>query len=144
MLIAIQLFVQGDSLQPAAITQLLGVEPQTAHSLGDSWTGASGKPLTRKVGLWKWGLSQNAENVDLSALALSFHAKLKHSAGQISRLPNAERTWIDVYISRETSDGGATEIAFELSTAALNALNAFELPIEFTTDCITAEAKAGG
>ncbi|MFZ5551240.1 MAG: DUF4279 domain-containing protein [Pseudomonadota bacterium] len=137
---ALQLFVQGDILQPAAVTQILGIEPQTAHALGDTWTSSSGVAHVRKVGLWKWGVSEDTADADLSSLALSFCARLKHAAGILNQLPGAERAWIDVFVCREQPAGASAEIAFDLSPAALCALGSLNLPVEFTTDVVAADA----
>jgi hypothetical protein len=136
MLISVQLFVQGDHLQPDAITRVLGIEPQAAHALGDTWTSAAGKTYVKNVGLWKWGLSQDAEGVDLSALIVRFCERLRHVAKVVSELPAAERTWIDVFVCHEPEKDESLEVDFSLSPAALRALGAFELPIEFTTSVV--------
>jgi Domain of unknown function (DUF4279) len=139
MLLAVQLFVQGDRLQPVAITELLGIEPHTAHALGDTWTSPAGKAHVKKVGLWKWGVSEDAESANLNSLVLYFCEKLNHVASDLPRLPGAERTWIDVFVCREQQDT-STEIEFSLSPAAVRALCAFDLPIEFTTDVLVRDA----
>ncbi len=140
MLIAVQLFVQGEHLQPVAITEQLGIEPQAAHALGDTWTSPSGKAYVKKVGLWKWGVSENADDADLNTLVLSFCTKLEHVAGNVTRLPGAERTWIDVFVCREQQGRTSAEIDFSLSPTAVRALCAFDLPIEFTTDVVVRDA----
>jgi hypothetical protein len=58
----------------------------------------------------------------------------------ITQLPGSERAWIDVFICREQQVDASTEIAFMLSPAALCALCALDLPIEFTTDVIVTDA----
>jgi hypothetical protein len=69
-------------------------------------------------------------------LVLSFHEKLKHVAGKLVQLPDAERAWIDVFVCRELQEDTSTEIDFSLSPTALRALCAFGLHIEFTTDVV--------
>jgi Domain of unknown function (DUF4279) len=136
MLISVQLFVQGDHLQPDAITTLVGVEPQVANALGDTWTSPTGKIYVKKVGLWKWGVSEDAQGADLSTLVVRFCEKLKHAAKVVLQLPAAERTWIDVFVCHEPEKDASAEVEFSLSPVALRALCSFELPIEFTTSVV--------
>lgn len=143
MLISVQLFVQGDRLQPKVITSMLGVEPQTAYALGDTWTSPHGKVYVKSVGLWKWGVVVGATTANLSDVVLKFCEKLRHATDVVAQLPEAEQVWIDVFVCHETTTVESTEINFSLSPAALSALNAFGLPVEFSANFVAdAAAKA--
>jgi Domain of unknown function (DUF4279) len=137
VLISVQLFVQGDHLQPSVITTLLGVVPQVANALGDTWTSPTGKVHVKKVGLWKWGVSEDAQGADLSVLVARFCEPLTRLTEVVSQLPGAERTWIDVFVCHEPEKDSSSEVDFSLSPAALRALCAFQLPVEFTTSVVT-------
>lgn len=136
MLISVQLFVQGDHLQPGTITALVGIEPQVANALGDTWKSPTGKVYVKKVGLWKWGVTEDTQRADLSTLVVRFCEKLKGAAKVVSQLPAAERTWIDVFVCHELQKDAPSEIDFSLSPAALRALCALQLPVEFTTSVV--------
>jgi hypothetical protein len=101
-----------------------------------------GKPTSEKSAFGNGVSLRDAADADLSSLALSFCTKLKHAAGRLTQLPGSERAWIDVFICREQQGDTSTEIAFNLSPApaALPALCAFDLSIEFTTDVVVADA----
>jgi hypothetical protein len=136
MLISVELVVLGDHLQPGTITTLLGVEPQAANALGDTWTSPQGKIYVKKVGRWRWGVSEDTQEADLSTLVVRFCEKLKHATKVVSQLPAAERTWIDVFVCHEPEKDTSAEVEFSLSPAALRALCSLELPIEFTTSVV--------
>jgi Domain of unknown function (DUF4279) len=136
MLISVQLFVQGDNLQPGEITRLIGFEPALSYALGDTWASSGGKSYKRKVGLWKWGVSEESEDLELDSIVDKFCRSLQIACAAIERLPNAERTWIDVFICHQPILDESSEINFCLSNSALRGLSAFGLPVEFTASLL--------
>lgn len=49
---AISLRFSSDDLDPAVITNALGVEPDLAYAKGGAWATPSGRPMVGQTGLW--------------------------------------------------------------------------------------------
>jgi hypothetical protein len=141
VLISVQLFVQGAGLRPSLITDLIQIQPDTAYAFGELWTSKSGKTNSRKIGLWKWGIHEDSPEVQLSELVVRFCDRLNRSGANFSQLPDAERTWIDVFACDELSASAATELFFILTPAALTALSDVGLPVEFSSNLVLSASK---
>lgn len=134
MLISVRLYVQGDDLRPADITQLLGVQPTRAHARGDTRTLPDGTVVAEKIGVWVWKTGVDAEDAKLSDCVQALQRAFDHSTKALAALPNAEATWIDIHIVEERSleDDDDAEVAFTLTSQDIGALNALGLPAEIT------------
>lgn len=134
MLISVRLYIQGDDLHPGDITRLLGVQPTRSHARGDTRTLPDGKVVAEKIGVWVWKTGVDAEDAKLSDCVQALQRAFGHSAEALAALPNAEATWIDVYVVEELALGGHedAEVTFTLTSQDIGALNALRLPVEFT------------
>lgn len=133
MLISIRLYVQGDDLDPAEVTRLLAVQPARSHRRGDSRSLPDGRIVTEKIGLWVWKAGVDTPDAQLSDVVKILENTFTESRSQLTTLPDAESTWIDVHIVEESgvdgADGGVTFCLMPEHAAALGVLG---LPTEIT------------
>jgi hypothetical protein len=139
MLISLQLFVQGDDLLPQSITEQLGISPGHAYAMGEEWTTGQGAIRLRPTGLWKWGISKEHDDPDLTLIVKNFCQAIAHQAGNIREIPGVERAWIDIFICKEVAEGESSDVAFNLDSVSLKELSKLNLPMEFTTGTVKAK-----
>lgn len=139
MLISIQLFMQGDGLQPQVLTDQIGISPASAYAMGDQWVTGQGVVKARSIGLWKWGISEDRDDTDMNVIAKRFCQSLQHLAGKFTTMPGVECAWVDIFVCKEMTECTSTDVALNLDCESLQALCALALPIEITTSLVDAE-----
>ena len=78
----VSLRVAGDSLLPAEVTALLGVEPSLSYQKGEVLPSRSGKEVFRRTGMWSLRAEvRKPENVDAQVAEL------------LSKLPSEPAVW---------------------------------------------------
>jgi hypothetical protein len=132
--------VQGDDLFPQRITEQLGISPAHSYAMGEKWTTGQGAIRSRPTGLWKWGISKEHDDADLTLIVKNFCQAIVHQADNISEIPGVERAWIDIFICKEVAEGESSDVAFNLDSISLKELSTLNLPIEFTTGIVKAKS----
>jgi Domain of unknown function (DUF4279) len=141
VLISVQLFLQGEDLVPDVVSALIGLNPTKAHSKGDEWTTGRGVVRTQSIGLWKWGVSKDGEDIDFNAVVSMFIEPLQQLSIDISKLPGVSRSWVDVFACKESENRSPGEIALTFSCESLAALHTLGLPVEVTAAFVGADDR---
>ena len=78
----VTLRIYGDSLVPANLTALLGVEPTHAHAKGDRHFGKDGREYAKRhIGMWQLRAADSNERFESRALEL------------LARVPASQEVW---------------------------------------------------
>ncbi|UVD57531.1 DUF4279 domain-containing protein [Rhizobium sp. Pop5] len=105
---SVSVYFHGDNLDPASVTQFLGVNPEAQWKAGEERSLASGATARARTGMWT--LSAALSNYDVSeALNRLVNALGRNFPGVLS-LPGIESGYADIFvcISRDMSDAGYT------------------------------------
>jgi hypothetical protein len=124
--VEVSLFIYGHDLDPALVTEKLGLTPEVAARRGATrhW---QGKSSVQKVGVWGYKI----KGAEVEPLVDQFIAALTPCDNILARLPAAEEGVIEIFISM-LSDEGSIACEEELSVTQMKSLCAFGLPLRFT------------
>lgn len=131
----VSLYLKGDSLSPIDLTEILGVVPTRAHSMGDKRLLVSGKEVKRRTGLWVLTMRDDHAE-DFSALMRSLMDKFSACDQSLATLPGVEEAFVDVLVMRPANDGGGGTNEFWMDGDILNSLGKLGLPLQVTATII--------
>jgi hypothetical protein len=138
MLITVTLSIQGERLDPDAITTLLGVMPHVSRRKGDVRMSKTGKRAVAHAGLWEWRATEANETLPLSDQVHRLHRTFLNSIDWLRQLPLADDSMIDIHLVTDQQEDGDSSLYFAFDPMVLTALAAIGLPTTVTVDRITA------
>lgn len=129
----VNIHVYGDDLDPAGVTEVLGLVPRFACRKGDTHTTSTGKTVIRKTGVWSYDLRTESTDVEKAILLLldQLIAQLGQREKLLDSLPGAETGFIELLFFM-TTDKGDLRCFLELTPAQLGALCSYGLPLRFS------------
>ena len=128
----VALYLRGDDLDPAQVSQLLGLEPTKSQRKGEERLTSTNRKITAKVGLW--ALVAESKSNDLSVLIDELTSKIgDRAAAPLPSIPGVQEAFLDVFIAidADREDGGGT-CEFQLSTEDLHSLKRVGVATRFT------------
>jgi hypothetical protein len=137
MLISVRLYIQGDDLDPAEITELLRVQPSRAHRRGEPRTLPGGRLVHEQIGVWVWKTGVDAPDAHLEDCLGHFLSTFSPVRAHLGSLPNSQACWVDIHVVEERSSALAgSEVAVVFTPEQTEALGALRLPIEITVSTV--------
>ena len=130
-LLNVSICLIGETLDPAAISKLLGVTATITRRKGEKRLIPSNKEVTSKVGVWILGFEKDQDTIDLSAIVAELAEKIGNNKALLSGIPDVENAYVDVFIATKSEDSGGT-CEFQLSAQNIAAINELGLPVQFT------------
>lgn len=134
------LYLRGDALNPAEITDLLKTEPTSSHVKGEIVVGtAMGRTYApKKTGVWS--LVVDHDGPDVEEVVVRVLARLDHVECDVSALPNVTEAEFDIFAAAESGpvDGNTCEL--NLSAEHLARLAELKISVSITVAIIRAES----
>jgi hypothetical protein len=131
-LLNVSICFNGDALDPAKISELLGVTPTTSLLKGEKRSGRLNREYVSKIGVWILVIEKDVDTIALPAIVEELVEKIGAKRIPLSRIPDVEDAYVDVFIATTSRSDGEGTCEFELSAQNIAALNALGLPIRFT------------
>lgn len=131
MKLSVALRVWGDSLDPAAITSLLGVAPSRSWRRGDVLKLVSGNETApKKTGLWS--LSTDADGGDADQALGSLLSLFNGRARLVNGAPGVDLARFDIFVIDEAKSMSQYQLL--LSADTLKLLGEIGIPIEINLE----------
>lgn len=123
-LVQVSIYLRGDDLQPGAVSETLGIEPDDQQTRGEADFG--GRSVTSRTGLWMIG--SHDRTLEVEPLVEAVVARLAPVDRDLRTLPGVQEAYLDLFVAEEE---GETR-TIELSPALLIRLNALGLALNLT------------
>src|SRR5438046_1272371 len=128
-LLDVSICLNGDALDPARISELLGVTATTSRRKGEKRFIPSNREVVAKIGVWILLIEKDLNTIDLPPIVEELVEKIGAKRTALSRIPDVDNAYVDVFIATKSeSDGGGT-CEFELSAQNVAALKELGLPV---------------
>jgi len=124
------LYLQGEDLDPAQISQLLGLEPTKSQRKGDERFTLTNRKVIAKIGMW--ALMAQSDSNDLSVLIDELASKIGDKAVLLSTASEVQEAFLDVFIATDAEPEGGGTCEFQLSAEDLISLKRFEIATHIT------------
>jgi Domain of unknown function (DUF4279) len=89
-LLNVSICFKGDALDPAKISELLGVTPTTSLLKGEKRSGRSNREYVSKIGVWILVIEKDLDTIDLPAIVEELVEKIGAKKTALSRIPEVD------------------------------------------------------
>jgi hypothetical protein len=142
--ILVGIYLNGNSLDPAKLTDLLGVSPSSSKRKGDKRTLSTNREVVAKMGQWALIAELDSDTFDLPNIVSELAKNIETAGGGLGSLPGVDNGYVDVFAATiADAEAGAT-CEFELSEQNIDLLQSLGLPIRFTVSVAQPEAHSDG
>lgn len=124
------IYIKGPSLDPIEITKLLGIAPSKSQHFGEQRLTSTMRPLVAKTGLWAYAVESETSTV--AELVRQLAEQFKDCVQKLNSLPNADESYLDLFIAHDGDLDSSSEYFFELAGNDVSILGQFGLPVRFT------------
>jgi hypothetical protein len=142
--ILVGIYLNGKSLDPVKLTDLLGVSPSTSKRKGDKRVISTGREVVAKMGQWALMTELDADSFDLPTVLSELGKNIRSFDDGLGSLPGVDNGYVDVFAATiANAEAGAT-CEFELSQQSVNLLRSLGLPVRFTISVAQPKARNKG
>jgi Domain of unknown function (DUF4279) len=124
----LDLYLNGEQLDPVALSALLGVTPSETRTRGQTRVLRSGHSVVAKLGVWHLNAKGRSPSECVSALVTRFGGRLP----DLSHLPGVEDAYLDMFVTFEPGKDEGTEVRLDWEPVALRQLADLGLPLVVT------------
>ena len=130
--ISVSLYLHGHDLDPAAVSKMLGTEPDSSHRRGERRPGKEGRQYVRKSGMWALEARIEPDSGELADYIDDLLSKIDFSHEEITQLGGLERAYVDIFMAKMPDVCGGGTCEFEMTSHQVAELSRLGVPVQFT------------
>jgi hypothetical protein len=130
MLLIVSLYVVGYGLDPAKVSEALGLEPTRAGQKEGRALAKDGNNSSIRAGYWV--LSSKSHSSSVKDHIDDLIGRLPENFGSLSSLSHVDEAFFDIYMAIDADQDGNASAAFDFSSDVISSLSRLGLPVKVT------------
>ncbi len=129
-IISVGIYFRGNNLNPALITEMIGILPSESQYKGEERTTSTNYTVKAKIGIW--AIISNLKSCRLSDHIDHLTLKFAEIGVDLDDLPGVQEKYVDVFFASDADEAGECTCEFQLSRKNVSALGQLGIAVRFT------------
>ncbi len=128
--IEVAIYLKGNELDPAHVSQVLGISPSKSQYKGEKKITSSNREIVAQIGLWSLMIAVDSK--DLSKIITGLTSKVEVDGYTLAEITGVQEAYLDIFMAMDAEEDGGGTCEFQLSEENITTLEKLKIPIRFT------------